>query len=711
MATLGVAQAGLWTAQQTLSALEQSIDSVIDTAEAAVQSAQDAVNAAIEAGEAMVDGTMSALTEAVNSLLSNLCSSVSWVINLQNLYISSALNQNGQDVFNARITGAFFGGSMGTFSVQINLNDLTSMIGQMIASAAVDLGNWLVAELSGTPAAEFANWIYNALVTAADGEGTLSTNGIGSTVGNNIFYAGQTLQSSAGGMSNIVSPNGAFTFTLTTSGNLELTNQNGDVIWQSGSQGTCNCQAFIDQTGNFQVLDVNNVMLWQSNTLGGILLQVEDSGTIFMLFQNSSIVWSANQVDQSFLVQPGTVGPQSLSYDEYLLNWKETSTDGSYVYTVSYGDAVLWTSDVFQGAEPFAWFNGGNGNIAIIDSTGNSVWTSSTSTCTTNCYFGLSSDGALLITDVTMTQQYLVIYAGSPCNSNNGGCSTDATCSFNGATVTCTCNSGFTGDGYTCQQNPCDTNNGGCSPDATCTSNGVTVSCTCNAPYFGGDGYTCVFSKGSSCSTDLAGCGLVGQECMQFPFGANCYCPNGGTSCTPVMCQGNPSLNTHYCPSNWMYVNCGGIPTCCQWSETDGYLNCQQQDQPNPCLTNNGGCSGDATCTYSAFGVATCTCNEFYTGDGKTCTFEVGPSCSYNFAGCDTQNSVCAALSTGLSECMCPPGRALSSCPSTNACIPNDTLNTKYCPSNWLYADCFGVINCCLVNEWGYYNCYPYQDV
>jgi hypothetical protein len=645
MATLGVAQAGLWTAQQTLSALEESIDSVIDTAEAAVQSAQDAVNAAIEAGEAMVDGTMSALTEAVNSLLSNLCSSVSWVINLQNLYISSALNQNGQDVFYARITGAFFGGSMSTFSVQINLNDLTSMIGQMIASAAVDLGNWLVAELSGTPAAEFANWIYNALVTAADGEGTLSTNGIGSTVGNNIFYAGQTLQSSAGGMSYIVSPNGAYTFTLTMSGNLELTNQNGDIVWQSGSQGTCNCQAFIDETGNFQVLDVNNVMLWQSNTLGGILLQVEDSGTIFMLFQNSSIVWSANQVDQSFLVQPGTVGPQSLSNYKYLLNWKETSTDGSYVYTVSYGDAVLWTSDVFQGAEPFAWFNGGNGNVAIIDSTGNSVWTSSTSTCTTNCYFGLSSDGALLITDVTVTQQYLVIYAGSPCNSNNGGCSTDATCSFNGASVTCS--------------SLCTVDNGGCPSSQQCFDLGGAIACEYSDQFWENTNYvpqctsagyqTALYVESATSNNDYCcnwtdgfyDCPYLVQQC-----GNN----NGGclssdmciqVTYTSIVCASTESPyweNTNFVSQcnnagyqTALYVSSTGFSYCCDGGGSS--YNCPILG--NACYNNNGGCSSPATClqygseTWCACEQGTPNCNaqntwSYDTGYNSKCVSKYG---------------------------------------------------------------------------------------
>jgi len=39
------------------------------------------------------------------------------------------------------------------------------------------------------------------------------------------------------------------------------------------------------------------------------------------------------------------------------------------------------------------------------------------------------------------------------------------------------------------------------------------------------------------------------------------------------------------------------------------------------CTSNNGGCSGQATCTDTYQGVR-CTCKPGYTGDGRTCTGE-----------------------------------------------------------------------------------------
>ena len=39
----------------------------------------------------------------------------------------------------------------------------------------------------------------------------------------------------------------------------------------------------------------------------------------------------------------------------------------------------------------------------------------------------------------------------------------------------------------------------------------------------------------------------------------------------------------------------------------------------NECLTNNGGCNSQATCT-NTIGSRTCACNLGYSGNGITCT-------------------------------------------------------------------------------------------
>jgi len=39
------------------------------------------------------------------------------------------------------------------------------------------------------------------------------------------------------------------------------------------------------------------------------------------------------------------------------------------------------------------------------------------------------------------------------CDTNNGGCSADASCTNNMGSFTCTCLPGYTGDGFTCTGN------------------------------------------------------------------------------------------------------------------------------------------------------------------------------------------------------------------------------------------------------------------
>jgi hypothetical protein len=43
-----------------------------------------------------------------------------------------------------------------------------------------------------------------------------------------------------------------------------------------------------------------------------------------------------------------------------------------------------------------------------------------------------------------------VFAAVDPCPNNNGGCSADATCTFVNGGRSCTCKTGFTGNGFAC---------------------------------------------------------------------------------------------------------------------------------------------------------------------------------------------------------------------------------------------------------------------
>ncbi len=90
------------------------------------------------------------------------------------------------------------------------------------------------------------------------------------------------------------------------------------------------------------------------------------------------------------------------------------------------------------------------------------------------------------------------------CATNNGGCSADATCTNTPGSNTCACKSGFTGNGLTCADiNECATNNGGCSVNATCTNSIGNRTCVCNGSYLG-DGVTCLLLSLSSSAPTTA---------------------------------------------------------------------------------------------------------------------------------------------------------------------------------------------------------------
>ncbi len=144
--------------------------------------------------------------------------------------------------------------------------------------------------------------------------------------------------------------------------------------------------------------------------------------------------------------------------------------------------------------------------------------------------------------------------SNDPCLNGSATCSPDATCSSGaGESFTCTCNPGFEGDGFICQDiDECAVNAGGCDVNATCFNAPGSFSCTCN-PGFTGNGLQCTASAGGICGDGLiadteacddgstvsgdgcsAACAIeVGFVCFSRPSRCGRFCQ------TDVECQAN----------------------------------------------------------------------------------------------------------------------------------------------------------------------------
>jgi hypothetical protein len=134
--------------------------------------------------------------------------------------------------------------------------------------------------------------------------------------------------------------------------------------------------------------------------------------------------------------------------------------------------------------------------------------------------------------------------SAASCDVNNGGCSTApmVVCGLttSGGVLCGACPTGYTGDGRVCTSaslvDECALNTHNCSPNATCTNTASAFTCTC-ASGFTGNGVDCVregcagpadCDDGVACTVDT--CGPTGN-CLHAPNAALC---STGALCHPV---------------------------------------------------------------------------------------------------------------------------------------------------------------------------------
>ncbi|XP_019640435.1 PREDICTED: sortilin-related receptor-like [Branchiostoma belcheri] len=130
-----------------------------------------------------------------------------------------------------------------------------------------------------------------------------------------------------------------------------------------------------------------------------------------------------------------------------------------------------------------------------------------------------TSDGSVTLTGFNLTYSY----ANECAFINGNNCPAHATCN---GTFTCTCNTGFTGNGVQCTDlNECVMHADNCDLHATCTNTPGSFTCACVDGYYG-NGTSCSVcghcAGGSACNTVSGICPAclspwTGQLCQEMP--------------------------------------------------------------------------------------------------------------------------------------------------------------------------------------------------
>ncbi len=322
------------------------------------------------------------------------------------------------------------------------------------------------------------------------------------------------------------------------------------------------------------------------------------------------------------------------------------------------------------------------------------------------------------------TSPTLTVQAFDVCKSKLNPCDKKATC-VNSSTLepTCTCNSGFTGDGYFCLDiDECAS--GYCSVNANCNNTIGGFQCTCKDGYTG-NGVTC--TDVNECQATPGPCGFNGA-CTNQDGSYVCTCQPGysgdGMTCkdidecqiVPEVCDANAacknSIGSHTCTCDKGFLgdgsfcvdidecldgttgcspdsNCTNKPggffcLCKPGYKGDGKI-CVQQDE---CQNGDAICSPDATCTDTP-GSYTCTCKTGFTGDGKDCT-DID-ECATGALTCGA-HAACKNTVPGA-QCVCQTGYFMD---ATGACVNiNECAAAVYpCDVNASCADTDGSYAC-----------------
>ncbi|KAL7736227.1 hypothetical protein ACLKA6_002906 [Drosophila palustris] len=237
-----------------------------------------------------------------------------------------------------------------------------------------------------------------------------------------------------------------------------------------------------------------------------------------------------------------------------------------------------------------------------------------------------------------------------PCDVDSN-CHVDAKCFWDEHELRhiCTCNTGFSGDGYNCEpiEDSCAIRPEICDSHADCSFNEQLgkSECVCHRGYTG-DGYRCQLAPECQQAAD---CGE-----NAFCDGGVCQCHDGFERDLSDVCVPAGRCGSVFCGSN----------AICRWDNTldvqycdciDGYqgdalVGCLSI--PTPCNVRNN-CGIHATCEPTEDPANyTCQCIAGFRGDGYVCIEE--QNCLNNPTLCD-MNAKCHSTNSGL-VCVCNQG-------------------------------------------------------
>eukprot|EP00794_Sanderia_malayensis_P007256 gene7256-8064_t len=254
------------------------------------------------------------------------------------------------------------------------------------------------------------------------------------------------------------------------------------------------------------------------------------------------------------------------------------------------------------------------------------------------------------------------------CSDGSHSCSTEATCRNVEGSYSCFCKTGFTGSGTYCQDNDeCFLSTHNCNANSACANTFGSFTCSCNKGY-SGDGINCKV-LGSSCFANRFKVGKAKAACNNLKGSYYCTCETGytgnGYSCTDI---DECFDGSHACSTEATCTNVEGSYLCfCKTGFTGNGTYCLDNDE---CLLSTHNCNLNSACA-NTFGSFTCSCNKGYSGDGINCKGRQGngicvlicynvvvisdvDECSFGIHSCH-QKAACNNLK-GSYYCTCETG-------------------------------------------------------